>query len=108
MVPKIHKPGKSGRPIVSSNGAPTENISRFVDYFLQPCVSTLPSYIRDTTEFLNRLRRLPTLPAETLLLTLDVTSLYTQGRIQDSRRGGTPKQNSKINDIHDLVNYCSH
>ena len=48
QLPRIHKPGNSGRPIVSSNGAPMESISRFVDYFLQPCVSTLLSYIRDT------------------------------------------------------------
>ena len=26
LLPKIHKPGNPGRPIVSSNGAPTENI----------------------------------------------------------------------------------
>ena len=77
LLPKIHKPGNHGRPIMSSNGAPTKNISRFVDYFLQPCVSTLPSYIRDTTDFINRLRRLPTLPPGTLRVTLDVTSLFT-------------------------------
>ena len=77
LLPKIHKPGKPGRPIVSSNSAPTENISRFVDWFLQLFTTSLPSYIRDTTDFLNRLRRLPVLPPGTLLVTLDVSSLYT-------------------------------
>ena len=56
LLPKIHKPGNPGRPIVASNGAPTENISRFVDSFLQPSVVHLPSYIRDTTDFINKLR----------------------------------------------------
>ena len=77
LLPKIHKPGNPGRPIVCSNGAPTESISRFVDCFLQPLATSLPSYIRDTTDFINRLRRLPPLPPGTLMVTLDVSSLYT-------------------------------
>ena len=32
ILPKIHKPGNPGRPIVSSNSHPTERISQFVDY----------------------------------------------------------------------------
>ena len=77
LLPKIHKPGNPGRRIVSSNGASMENISRFMDCFLQPCATSLTSFIWDTTDFLNRLRRLPPLPSGTLLVTLDVTSLYT-------------------------------
>ena len=56
LLPKLHKPGVPGRPIVSSNGSPTENISRFVDHFLRPCTAGIPSYIRDTTDFLNKLK----------------------------------------------------
>ena len=50
MLPKIHKNFKTlpGRPIVSGNGCPTERISQFVDFFLQPTVKTLPSYVQDT------------------------------------------------------------
>ena len=77
ILPKIHKPGNPGRPIVSSCGAPTEQISRFVDYHLAPLVNTLPSYIKDTTDFLVKLQNLPPLPPGTLLVTLDVKSLYT-------------------------------
>ena len=62
--------------MVASNGAPTENISHFADYFLQPNVVHLPSYFGDTT-FINKLRRLPTLQPDFLLVTLDVFSLYT-------------------------------
>ena len=77
LLPKIHKRGNPGRPIVSSNGTPTEKISRFIDHYLQPLVTGLPSPIRDTTDFLNKLRRLPPLPPGSLLVTLDVSSLYT-------------------------------
>ena len=34
ILPKIHKQGNPGRPIVSSNSHPTERISEFVDYHL--------------------------------------------------------------------------
>ena len=77
LLPKLHKAGVPGRPIVASNGCPTENISRFVDYYLQPLTVCIPSYIRDTTDFLNKLRELPPLPSDSLLVTLDVSSLYT-------------------------------
>ena len=79
MLPKIHKRLKDppGRPIVSGNGCPTEKISQLVDHFLQPHVKQLPSYIKDTTHFLQKLQTLGSLPEGSLLVTLDVASLYT-------------------------------
>ena len=79
LLPKLHKPGIPGRHNVSSSGSPTENISRFVDYFLQRLTMALPSYIWDITDFLQKLRKLhvPALPPESLLVTLDISSPYT-------------------------------
>ena len=77
ILPKIHKPGNPGRPIVSSNSHPTERISQFVDYHLQPLVHKLPSFVKDTNDFLNKLQTIGNLPADSLLVTLDVSSLYT-------------------------------
>ena len=79
MLPKIHKNPKKppGRPIVSGNGCPTERISQFVDFFLQPTVKLLPSYVQDTTHFLKKLLRLDRLPPDSLIVTIDVSSLYT-------------------------------
>ena len=77
-IPKLHKQGHPGRPIVSSNSHPTERISQFVDFHLQPLVTKLPSYIKDTTHFLNKLNSIGQLPdGVQLLVTLDVSSLYT-------------------------------
>ena len=79
LLPKIHK-GKippPGRPIVSANECPTERISAFVDFFLKPMVLDIKSYLKDTTHFLNVLDTLGTLPPNCHLVTLDVTSLYT-------------------------------
>ena len=54
LLPKIHKAGNPGRPIVSANGHPMEKISEFVDLHLQPHVQNLPSYLKDTTDFLRK------------------------------------------------------
>ena len=44
---------------------------------LNPLVPKLPSYIKDTTHFLKKLDDLKELPPGSLLVTLDVSSLYT-------------------------------
>ena len=76
ILPKVYKRGNPGRPIISCNGHPTERISEFVDYHLKPLVQTLPSFIKDTEHFLQLQKRGP-LPDNTILVTLDVSSLYT-------------------------------
>ena len=77
ILPKIHKEGNPGRPILSSNNTPTESISQYVDHFLQPRVAEVPHIIRDTTDYLNRVASLPRFQPGWLLVTLDVSSLYT-------------------------------
>ena len=79
MLPKIHK-GKNpppGRPIISGNGCPTERISQLVDHFLKDISPRGKSYLKDTTHFLRTITDLGQLPKGCLLVTLDVTSLYT-------------------------------
>ena len=79
FLPKIHKQTNPppGRPIVSANSCPTENISAFVDVFLNPLVSKTEHYVKDTTDFLNKIREIGVVSPTTILGTLDVTSLYT-------------------------------
>ena len=77
ILPKNYKPGNPGRQIVSSCGAPTEEISRFVHYHLAILVNTLPSHIKDTTDFPVKLQNPPPLPPVNLFFTLDVKSLHT-------------------------------
>ena len=64
------------RPIVSSCESPTENISQFLNYWLQPIMRNLPSYLKDTSQLINELKELSVEP-NTLLVTIDVKSLYT-------------------------------
>ena len=50
---KFHKPNLVGRPIISGCDSPTEQISSFVDYLLQPIAKVQESYLKDITDFLN-------------------------------------------------------
>ena len=77
MLPKIHKPNNPGRPLISSVNSHTEKLSAYVDEFLRPLAQALPSHIRDTTDFIIRLKNLGRDPENSILATLDVSSLYT-------------------------------
>ena len=77
MEPKIHKKDNPSWPVVSSVNCHTSGISKYVDYHLQPIVKDIPSYVRDTKFFLIKLNYVKHIPKESLLVTLDVRSLYT-------------------------------
>ena len=75
ILPKVHKQGNPGRPIVSSNAHPTERISQFVDFHLKPLVQRTQSFIKDTTHFLNNSNNLDNYP--TMLFLSVLTSLLS-------------------------------
>ena len=84
ILPKTHKPynaslplGYPGRPIVSACGSLTENVSAYIDTTLKSHMESLPSYIKDTTDFINKIRQLPRLSKDSFLVTLDVSSFYS-------------------------------
>ena len=79
-LPKIHKifdlfPPL--RPIVSGFDSCTCNLSKFVDSFLKFQAQKCKSYIRDTKDFLIKLSSIKNIPANSFLVTMDVSSLYT-------------------------------
>ena len=78
-----------GRPIVSDCGSDSYRWSELIDYYLKPLSNIHPSYIKDTNDFLDKLRELE-VSQDALLVTFDVESLYTN--IQPERGfGGTAK-----------------
>ena len=91
LLPKIHKdPSKwskpheipPGRPIVSDCSSETYRSAEFIDYFLNPLAKTHKSYIKDTYDFVQKIRNL-TIPPDSILFTIDVDSLYTNIDIQE-------------------------
>ena len=53
LLPKIHKPGNPGNPIVSACSCPTELLAVYLDQLTAPFVRNLDSYVKDTTHMLN-------------------------------------------------------
>ena len=84
ILPKTHKErddnlpiGYPGRPIVSACNSSTDNISKYIDYVLKPLMQSLPSYVKDTSDFIQKLKSAKLAHANSYLVTLDVSSLYT-------------------------------
>jgi hypothetical protein len=85
LLPKIHKPQRDwpqpgkmppGRPIVSDTGSESYRISQFLDHHIRPISNLTQSYIRDTTDFIGKIRH-QRIPKNAILVTGDVSSLYT-------------------------------
>ena len=93
IFPKVHNINIPGRHVVSSVKCHTSQmsyksnviqvechtskISKFVDRYLQLHAKSLPSCIKDTSDFINRINGTRDINKETLRATLDVKSLYT-------------------------------
>ena len=81
-LPKIHKPPEkwiNGNPVVTPILSAIEskcyNVSKFIDHYLKPIATKHDSYIRDTTDFLNKLKTVTASP-KALLVTLDDENMY--------------------------------
>ena len=56
-----------------------ENLSAFTEFYLQPLAQKLPSFIKDTTDLLNKIEHLNTsgpFPTGTLLVSWDMVSMF--------------------------------
>ena len=77
VFPKFHKTNMPGRPVVSSVECHPSKTSKFVDHYLEPHPKSLPSYVKDTSDFINKINETKDINKHTILVTLDVKSLYT-------------------------------
>ena len=77
LHPKIYKTNNPGRPVISSSICHTSTISESVDYYLQPEVKKLKSYIKETTDFTEKIEAIDHVSDDSYLVSLDVRSLYT-------------------------------
>ena len=75
LLKKVHKGPNIVRPIVSGSGGPTENVSALLDYFLQPLLPNIPSYLKDSKHVVMLLEK-HMFPPDCVLSTVDVKSLY--------------------------------
>ena len=64
-----------GRPVISNCVTPTEKLSEFLDHHLQPIMKAGKSYIKDTGDFLEKLKNLGNIPSNTVLVIANVVGL---------------------------------
>ena len=85
LLPKIHKAPDTwpipflmppGRPIVSDCGSESYQIAEFLDYYLNPLSTLHDSYLKDTYDFINKIKSM-TIQEPSLIFSMDVESLYT-------------------------------
>ena len=77
MLPKVHKKNHPGRPIIAAINSPTTNLARYIDHHLQPLAADLPSFVKDTGDFIRKIEKTKKVRPNSILVTMDVSSLYT-------------------------------
>ena len=77
LLPKIYKRlyNVPGKPVISNRGTPTEKVSEFLDHHLKPVMQKGDSYIKDTGDFLNKIKNINAIPENAILVTADVVGL---------------------------------
>ena len=78
LLPKIHKRLKNvpGRPVISNCGTPTEKASEFLDHHHKPVMQSGWSYIKDSGDFLKKIKNVGNIPENAILVAADVVGLY--------------------------------
>ncbi|KAL5012680.1 hypothetical protein ScPMuIL_011231 [Solemya velum] len=95
--PKLHKMGVPLRTIVNGRGHPTEKLAELVEEQLREHVTSLPSYIKDTTDFLNKMQQIPQpLPKDAILFCFDVKALYPSVPRDEARMAAVESLGSRV------------
>ena len=78
LLPKIHKRlfEVPGRLVISNCGTPTEKVSEFLDGELKSVMQEGWSYIKDSGDFIKKLKNIDHIPQDAIMVTADVVSLY--------------------------------
>jgi len=76
-LPKLHKANIPLRPVVSQINGPTCMVNTLVDKLLVTAEKQIPYILQDTTAFLNIIEEHKHVQDNTILVTLDVSSMYT-------------------------------
>lgn len=85
-LPKTHKPNYPMRPIVSNINTPTSFLSRFIHKILSKSLIKPFSYIKNSSHLIEKLKNL-NVPDDHVLISLDVTALYTNVPIELVKHG---------------------
>ena len=77
FLPKIYKKfNVPGCPVISNCRTPTEKASEFLYHHLKPVMQSSWSCIKDSGDFLRKIKQIGNLPENSILITADVVGLY--------------------------------
>ena len=78
LLPKIHKrlSDVPGRPVISNCGTPTEKASEFLGNQLKEVMQNGWSYIKDSNDFMKKIKHLKNIPDNAILVTEYDVGLY--------------------------------
>ena len=66
-----------GRLATRNCGTPAGNVTEFLDNHLQPIMRKVLSYIKDSGDFINKIRKMGSIPDNAILVSADSTASYT-------------------------------
>ncbi|CAJ0933484.1 unnamed protein product [Ranitomeya imitator] len=79
ILPKIHKnlQNPPGRPIVASTDSLLAPVSIYLEKIFTPLICNTTSFLLDTGAFLDHIKTISPVPADSILVSFDVKDLYT-------------------------------
>ena len=72
-----------GRPVISNCGTPTEKVSEHLDFCLKPFMQNGWFYVKYSSDFKNKIKKLGKLSGNITLATVDVEALYPSISLED-------------------------
>ena len=76
-LPKFHKNNMPMHPIVSACGTATYSTVKFITTILQNYCGKTSSFVKDSTNFIKKIKHLSINPEEETLVSLNVSAVFT-------------------------------
>ena len=102
LLPKIYKRlfEVPGRPVISKCGTPTEKVSGFLDSELKSLMQEGWLYLKDSGDFIKKLKNIDHIPQDAIMVTTDVVGLYPSiphdAGLEALRKALDNRENKKI------------